>query len=204
MPRNYLTNSSITEFLSFCKLFSIKPFIMTKKGFTLIELLVVVAIIGLLAMVVSNFDFNKKTDIEKQHRFTQKIESMIHSTLLSSSSGRGIKSGVAIVNPTSTQIEFSTGSIGVYYYSGTSIIGTWEVINNPFFGDSWYVLSDIYGKNKDSSTGTIGSFPLKIIFNENDISFTGTESSYVGISMNVKYHGTQNLLEFDRRFWKIQ
>lgn len=61
---------------------------MTKKGFTLIELMVVIAIMGLLAMTVMNFDFNKKTDIEKRDRFVQKIESIIHSTLLSTSNGR--------------------------------------------------------------------------------------------------------------------
>lgn len=46
---------------------------MVKKGFTLIELMVVIAIIGLLAMVGLNFDFNKKTDIEKRDRFVEKV-----------------------------------------------------------------------------------------------------------------------------------
>ncbi len=106
---------------------------MTKKGFTLIEFMVVIVIVGLLTMVIMNFDFNKKTDIEKRDRLVQKIESLIHSTILSNSSGRGVKQGTGIINPTSTHIQFSTGSIGVYYYSGSSIVGTGEVMNSPFF-----------------------------------------------------------------------
>ena len=106
---------------------------MTKKGFTLIELLTVIAIIGILATVGFGFDFNKRTDIEKRDRFVEKISSMIHSVLLNSSSGKGIKSGTEIINPTSTRIRFSTGSVGIYYYSGTAVIGTGEVMDSPFF-----------------------------------------------------------------------
>ena len=83
-------HSIISDFIFFCKLFSLNSFNMAKKGFTLIELMVVIAIIGLLAMVVTNFDFNKKTDIEKRDRLVQKIESMLQTSKLAMLSGKGI------------------------------------------------------------------------------------------------------------------
>ncbi len=105
------------------------------------ELMGVIAIMGLIVMTVMNFDFNKKTDTEKRDRFVQKIESIIRSTLLSTSNGRGVKQGSNIINPTSAHIQFSTGSIGVYYYSGASIIGTGEIMKSPFFEETAYTLS---------------------------------------------------------------
>lgn len=64
---------------------------MTKKGFTLIELLVVITIIGILAIVGSNFNFNQKTSGEKVDRLVEKINSMIHSNGLLITSGKAIR-----------------------------------------------------------------------------------------------------------------
>lgn len=64
---------------------------MIKKGFTLIELMIVIAIVGILTMSAFNFDFNKRTDIEKRDRFVEKINSMMHSNNIAITSGKGIK-----------------------------------------------------------------------------------------------------------------
>jgi prepilin-type N-terminal cleavage/methylation domain-containing protein len=178
---------------------------MTKKGFTLIELMVVIAIMGLLAMTVMNFDFNKKTDIEKRDRFVQKIESIIHSTLLSTSNGRWVNQGAIIINPTSTHIQFSTGSIGVYYYSGSSIVGTGEVMKSPFFGETAYSLSWIYYKEKNLTSSIPINPSMEIIFTSwNNITFSGSSSEdWVIMWVDVAFHGSKKTLEFDRRFGKI-
>lgn len=95
---------------------------MPKKGFTLIELLVVIAIIGLLAFMVSSFDFNKKTDAEKRDRFVEKIGSILQSSKIAMMSGKGIKVGPDIINPSSIRLVFSCGAIITNYYSGTDVV----------------------------------------------------------------------------------
>lgn len=65
---------------------------MTKKGFSLIELMVVITIIGILTLMITSFDFNKKTDIEKRDRLVEKITSLLHSSKVTMMSGKGVKS----------------------------------------------------------------------------------------------------------------
>lgn len=146
---------------------------MTKKGFSLIELMVVITIIGILTLMIVSFDFHKQTDAEKRDRLVQKIASMLHSSKITMMSGKGIKSGTGIINPNSTRMEFGSGSVGIYYYSGSTIIGTGETINSPFYGESGYMINNIYSQDKNMTTLS-GSLPMDIIFDEGgDISFSG-------------------------------
>ncbi|MDD2916598.1 MAG: type II secretion system protein [Candidatus Gracilibacteria bacterium] len=178
---------------------------MTKKGFSLVELMVVLAIIGLLAITITSFNFNKKTDIEKRDRFIQKIESMIHTSKNTMISGKGVRLLTELINPDTTHLYIGTGSVGIYYYSGTSIIGTGDVVNAPFYGEMGYMLTGAYWQNKNNNTGSI-NFPVEIIFNsDGNIAFSGSMPSGSGaviLGMGISYHASQKNLELDRRFGK--
>jgi hypothetical protein len=52
------------------------------------ELMIVIAIIGVISIMVSNFDFNKKTDIEKRDHFITKISSLIQTNTIAMTSGK--------------------------------------------------------------------------------------------------------------------
>lgn len=176
---------------------------MWEKGFTLIEIMVVVALIGLLAMVASSFDFNKKGDVEKRDRFIAKIESMIHTSKISMTSGKWILSGGTIINPDSIKIIFSTWAIITNYFSGSTIIWTGEVMTGPFYGEIGYNIGNFYWKTKTGSTGFVNNLTTNFS-NNGEIYFTGSYSpSDVIVGMTVGYHTTKKILEFDRRFGKV-
>lgn len=177
---------------------------MTKKGFSLIELMVVITIIWILTLMIVSFDFNKKTDMEKRDRLAQKITSILHSSKITMMSGKGVKSGTSIINPDSARMSFGSGSIGLYYYSGSTIVGTWEVMNSPFYQESWYAINNIYSQDKNMTTLS-GSLPMDIIFDDSgDISFSGgIPASHVIVWMGVNFKASQSILEFDRRFGTI-
>ena len=179
---------------------------MWEKGFTLIELMVVVALIGMLAVVGSSFDFNKKGDVEKRDRFIAKIESMMHTSKIAMTSGKGILSGVTIINPDSIKIIFSTWAIVTNYFdSGGAVIWTGEVMTSPFYWEIGYNIANFYWKDKTSLTGSVTN--LTTIFSNNgEIYFTGSAShlsSDVIIGMTIGYHTTKKILEFDKRFGQV-
>ena len=78
-----------------------------------------------------------------------------------------------IINPTSSHIRIDANSIGLYYYSGSSLIATGEVMNRPFYSEDRYSLTGIYWQDKNAGSHS-GSLPIEIIFDASgNISFTG-------------------------------
>jgi len=178
----------------------------SQKWFTLIELMVVITIVGILSLIATNFNFNKKTDQERRDRLVTKISSLIRTNNIGMTSGRWIKVGANIINPSSTRLVFTTGSIATNYYSGTTIIGTGEILMSPFFWESGYTLDGFYKYTDTALTSTSNiSPPVSIIFENNNIAFTGSNSvsTSVVVGMSAGYHGSNKILELDRRFGKM-
>lgn len=190
----------------FLQMFYKKNSHFSQKWFTLIELMIVITIVGILSLMATSFNFNKKTDQERRDRLVAKIGSMIRTNNIAMTSGKWVKVGANIINPTSTRLVFTTGSISTNYYSGVTIIGTWEVLTSPFFWESGYALDGFYKYTDTALTGTSAiSAPVSVIFENNNITFTGANSvsSSVVVGMTAWYHGSNKILELDRRFWKI-
>ncbi len=82
---------------------------MNKKisGFTLIELIVVIAIIWIISLTIINFDFNKKTEIEKRDKFINEISSIINTEVLNYSVWKSVDVWAWMKNPEQTVISVS-------------------------------------------------------------------------------------------------
>lgn len=191
----------------FLQMFYKKNSTFSQKWFTLAELMIVITIIGILSIMATSFDFNKKTDQEKRDRFVTRIGSMIRTNNIAMTSGKGIKVWTGIINPSSIRLSFATGSIITAYYSGITVIGTGDTLMNPFFWESGYTLDGFYRSNGTNLTLTSALVtPMAVIFENGNISFTGSDSSVqssVVIGMNVWYHGSKKILELDRRFGRV-
>lgn len=183
------------------------PVFMQKNAFTLPELMIVITIIAILSLMVTNFDFNRKTDTEKRDRFVTRLVSMTNTNKINMITGRGVLLGGNIVNPSHTEIVVSSGSIVTHYYSGQTIIGTGEVISSPFFGESGYKIDSIYGYSDKSLTSKIiFTAPLRITFTSaGDISYSGNNitNDVIIIGLRMGYHWMFETIEFDRRSGKI-
>lgn len=178
----------------------------SQKWFTLAELMIVITIVGILSIMATSFNFNKKTDQERRDRFVTKIEAILRSNNLSMTSGKGVKVGTDIINPSSIRLVFTTGSITTNYYSGATIVGTGESLMSPFFWESGYTLGGFYKYTDATLTSTSAiSAPISVIFENNNIAFTGASSinTAVAIGISAWYHGYNKVIELDRRFWKI-
>lgn len=95
-----------------CKLFMKKNyFYKISRGFTIIELIVIMVLVTLLALGINSFGFNQKTTKEKQDRFIEAIISLINTAKTDAMIGRSVKNGAILINPSSIQLNISTGSL---------------------------------------------------------------------------------------------
>lgn len=170
-----------------------------KSGFTLVEIIVVIAIIWIITLISTNFDFNKKTSIEKWSRIINKISSILNTEIFNSKSWKWVNFGSWIMLPDYTEINIWTWNINIKYIWTKTM--SWESLFYPFFWENWYNISDIHLIEKNWSTWPIVD-PFSLYINSNWITFSW--SSAIKLSITAWYNFDQNTLELDRRTWIVE
>lgn len=127
----------------------------SKRAFTTIELLVVVAIIGILAVGVSQIDFNGMSARQKRDRMVNGVVTLVRNEITKNSTGKAIRQiGGTFTYPTKTLVILDTESIRAEYYSGTTILSNTILVTKPFYGDIKYTL--LSGTGTAIGGGTTG------------------------------------------------
>lgn len=177
---------------------------MRKSGFTLVEIMVVIAIIWILALLSTNFDFNKKTSIEKWWRMINKLSSILKTEFFNSQAWKWVEFWSWIVIPDSREIHIGTWNITINYIWNKTL--TWEIFSYPFFWESPYNIKNINYIAKDGSTWSI-SYPFSIVINNWNISFSwsnSTETGAIRLSITAWFSLDYRTLELDRRTWIVE
>lgn len=172
---------------------------MKKNGFTIIEIVVVIAIIWILAILSTNFNFNKKTAEEKWSRMINGVLSIIKTEIFNAQAWKWVDFWSWIVNPDYREIKLSNSWIIVNYIWSKTI--TWAVFNYPFYWENFYEIKDIFLISKDWFTWAISN-PFSVIINWSDISFSW--ASWVKLSITAWFKPEYKTLELDRRTWIIE
>lgn len=174
---------------------------MNKKGFTIIELLVIIAIIGIISLLVMNFDFNKKTSIEKSDRIINKISSILKTEIFNSQAWKWVEFWSWIMIPDYREININTWNIVINYIWSKTL--TWEIFSYPFYLEKLYEIKSLDYELKDSSTWTITQ-PFSIILSNWNISFSWSDSQAVKLIIRAWYKPIYKTLKLDRRAWTIE
>ncbi len=172
------------------KILSDRIRMVSSRAFTLTELMVVIAIIGILAVTVGNFDFERQTEIEKLRGFVQKFESIIRFAKSNAVTGRTTITGgcpdfVIAVSPLAI-----TGSSVSFDDQGriSNVCGTVDEtsVPAPMFGEpnSRFRIASISGYDKNDA----------LVFRLSDETGTNFERypiGYTGSTVGIFVRGTE-------------
>ncbi|EKE30025.1 MAG: hypothetical protein ACD_2C00056G0001 [uncultured bacterium (gcode 4)] len=185
---------------------------MTNKAFTMIEMLIVIALIWVVATLVSGFDFNRQTDGEKRDRMANMISSIINTEKINAITWKGVSNWSSIINYDYSKLNLSNTWLTVKYLdSSMNTVATWASFTYPFYMDTHYEIKKIDVINASGATYTW--WTIDIIFNRlaNNISFTGTQSdgtplpsNTVSLDITAWYAKINRHILFDYRTWRLE
>ena len=176
-----------------------------RNGFTIAEIMVVIVILAIGAFISSNVNFSQKIDSENRDRLINEILATLSQTHADAMMGRGVLVNGVIINPLTTNVAISTGTLSVTYMSGTSILAHGTQVSYPFYGDTYYSIPDVTLVKADGTTTTADP-NLVIGYQGTNIYFTGgtNDPTSVIVRIHAEYKTSDSYVTLDRRTGKIQ
>lgn len=175
-----------------------------KKGFTLIELIVAIALIWIIAVAISNLNFNKISDNQKALIFTNDVFTPIESTRNNSLLWKWILSNWH--TPSKTVIEISTSnswSLNINYYSWSTLSRTENWLSFISFSS----INELRCSNIDLSLSWTTS-NVWIIFEWDDITFSNCKFDWTNtwaiLDIKTKYKSLEHVIRLNSVSWTIE
>lgn len=203
----YYCNVFITNYIVMKNIF-LQIFIMKKVKkiiwFTLIELLLVITIIWIIALWLSQMNFNASSDKQKNEIFTNKIISNFEEVRNYSLLWKWI--WVNLDNPEKWKVEFSTTwswNITSYYFSWA----IWTKYNENLFWTGYEIknIECISLDNIDRSWNIAWTWIIEIIWPKLTLTWAcNTDPSYKKLLIDVSYKNNfENNIEINTVNWLI-